>query len=100
LTTDSAFTLTKQGIARHLAGDTPDATRLLVQAVQTDPAYEMAWLWLSSCLSTPGEQRYCLDQALRANPASAPAQKGIAAPAAISMPARTYAATQRCRPHK
>ena len=78
MTIDSAVTLTKQGIARHQAGDTPDATRLLVQAVQADPRYEMAWLWLASCLNAPGEKRYCLDQALIANPQSAPAQKGLA----------------------
>ena len=78
MTIDSAVTLTKQGIACHKAGDIPAATRALVQAVQADPAYEMAWLWLSSCLPTPGEKCYCLNQALRANEQSAPARNGLA----------------------
>jgi hypothetical protein len=78
VTTDSAATLTKQGITAQQAGDTTAALRLLVRAVQADPAYEMAWLWLASCLSTPGEKRYCLDQALIANPQSAPARTGLA----------------------
>lgn len=75
---DSASALTKQGIARQQAGDIPGAMQFFTQAIQADPAYEMAWLWLSSCLSTPGEKRYCLDQALAANPQSAPAAKGLA----------------------
>lgn len=78
VTADNAATLTKEAIARHKAGDTDAAACLLVQAVQDNPTYEMAWLWLSSCLSAPGEKRYCLDQALIANPQSAPARTGLA----------------------
>lgn len=69
--------LTKQGIARHQAGDLPGAAGFFTQAVEAEPTYEMAWLWLSSCLGAPGEKRYCLEHALLANPQSAPARKGL-----------------------
>lgn len=74
---DTAVTLTKQGIAKHAAGETAAAAALFVQAVQIDPSYEMAWLWLSSCLTAPGEKGYCLEQALLTNPQSVPARKGL-----------------------
>lgn len=72
-----ATDLTKQGVALHAAGDIANARRLFVQAVQVDPRYEMAWLWLSSVVSNPPEKRYCLEQALKANPSSSSANRGL-----------------------
>jgi hypothetical protein len=75
----SAEDLTRKGIAAHKAGDATDAARLLAQAVQANPTYEMAWLWLASSLIVPGERRYCLERALTINPQSQPARQGLAA---------------------
>jgi len=51
---------------------------MLVQAINTTPNIEAAWLWLAAYLSVPAEQRYCLEQALNANPNSKPARAGLA----------------------
>lgn len=74
----TASDLTRQGSAALRSGDRATASHLLIAAVQADPVYEMAWLWLSAALEAPSEKRYCLDRALAANPASQPAHTGIA----------------------
>lgn len=83
----TAQDLTAQGIARSKAGDKAGARALLTQAVQLDPRFEVAWLWLSSTLDAPAERRYCLERALQINPASEPARRGLAQlaePAAVT----------------
>lgn len=64
----SAADLTKRGTDAYNAGDLAGARPLLVQALQIDPAYESAWIWLSAVVETDGERRYCLEQAQRINP--------------------------------
>ena len=73
----SSTELTKQAIALQKAGDTPGAVQLLVQALNTTPNFEAAWLWLAACLSVPSEQRYCLEQALSINPESQRARASL-----------------------
>lgn len=74
----NAAELTKAGIAAAQAGDKEKAADLLRQATEADPKSEMAWLWRSSVATSEDEKRGYLQQALLANPQSAPARKGLA----------------------
>lgn len=102
----TAADLTKQGIAAIQAGDRARGAALLLRATEADPRYEMAWLWRSSVAASDDEKRHCLEQALKANPNSAPARKGLAllgpaidappelaAPVEVAAPAVTVAST-------
>lgn len=88
MTTTTAAELTRQGIAAQRAGERDRAADLLRQATEADPSYEMAWLWRSSVAQTDAEKRAHLEAALRANPASEPAKRGMAqlGPAAVDVP--------------
>jgi hypothetical protein len=74
----NAADLTRAGIAAGQRGDTAHAAELFRQATEADPQYEMAWLWRSSMATSDDEKRSHLQQALLANPNSAPAKKGLA----------------------
>ena len=51
----------------------------LFQAALRDPSnLELDWLWLATQVSRASEQAYCLRQALRINPHSALAERGLA----------------------
>jgi hypothetical protein len=52
------------------AGDKARAKQLLVEIVQAEPRNEQAWLWMSAALDDPGQQRYCLEQVLKIDPAN------------------------------
>ncbi len=45
------------------------------EAILEDPDNEHAWLWLAEVSDDPGEQRYCLERALKINPK---ARRGLA----------------------
>jgi cobalamin biosynthesis Mg chelatase CobN len=67
--TDETLQLVKQGIATAKAGDIAGASSLFRQAVETDPANQVALLWLSGCL--PNDEKYhYLEQARAINPDS------------------------------
>ncbi len=48
------------------------------QALRDDSNLEMDWLWLATKVRTDGQRSYCLRWALRINPRSALAMRGIA----------------------
>lgn len=70
-------TLIAEGRAALLAGDKPQAQRLLEQAVALDERSEEAWVWLSGAQSTPDAMASCLQQVLRINPANEQAIEGL-----------------------
>jgi tetratricopeptide (TPR) repeat protein len=74
----NAVDLTRQGIAAYNAGDLLTARDCFARANETDPAYEMAWLWRSSVVGSDAEKRAYLEKALAINPASAAARRGLA----------------------
>lgn len=74
----TAQELTKQATAAYHAKNLPDARKLLVEAVQTEPTYAMGWLWLAAVVEKAGEKRYCLDQVLTFDPSNVQARKGLA----------------------
>jgi len=73
-----AADLTREGIAAAGRGNRAEAADLLKRATDADPRYEMAWLWRSSLAGTDEEKRGHLQQALKANPRSESAKRGLA----------------------
>ncbi len=79
------------------AGNKADARTFLDRALELDEYNEEAWLWLSSVVDTPEEQRTCLDNVLIINPRNEKARAGLKAlgidpDANSSTPALTNAA--------
>jgi hypothetical protein len=50
------------------AGDKPQAIRLLVSLLSSEPTNEQGWWLLAACVNTPQKQRDCLTRVLRINP--------------------------------
>src|SRR5260221_12792065 len=71
--------MVQEGIAAIKAGRKGDAKAVLMKAVELDEQNEQAWLWLSACVDTTGEQHICLENGLAINPANEKARKGLAA---------------------
>ncbi len=59
-------------------GDTARGRELLLKAVEYDRDLSDAWLWLSATTADPAEQKKCLEWAVAADPANAPARRGLA----------------------
>jgi hypothetical protein len=75
-----------EGIKAAKAGDKARAQRLLAHVIRRSPDSAEAWLWLSSTFDTPQGRAFCLENVLSIDPGNRPAQRGLAALAA--MPAR------------
>ena len=69
--------LLNQGITAAKAGRNEQARRLLRQAIEQDEDNEQAWLWLSSVVESPDEQRLCLENVVAINPSNAFARAGL-----------------------
>src|SRR5688572_15383875 len=65
MTTEQLLTA---GIAAAKAKDIAEASKLLVQVVQTDPNSELGWLWLGLCRTAPQQREYCFRRVLFINP--------------------------------
>lgn len=59
-------------------GNKATAQRLLLQAIQTNPNSETAWLLLSAVVGDPVKERDCLERVLAINPHNLPAQRHLA----------------------
>jgi hypothetical protein len=73
----TAEELTRQSLTALRAGDKLQAYELLTEALSIDPQDSEAWLWISTVVATKNERRYCLEQALRFDPANETAQHGL-----------------------
>ena len=51
---------------------------LFMQAIYDDSNLEMDWLWLATKVNSNSQRRYALLRALRINPRSGPAKRGLA----------------------
>lgn len=69
--------LLKQAIDLIKAGDKDAGGKILVTIVKQEPTNELAWLWLSVCVKTNKDKRYCLKQALKINPSNSQAIKAL-----------------------
>lgn len=67
----------REAIRVFRAGNKGEARSLLEKAVEMDPYNEQAWLWLSSAVETPEEQRTCLENVLVINPGNDKAKQGL-----------------------
>ena len=54
----------QQAIAAIKSGDKTLGRSILVRIVQQQPKNELAWLWLSACVSTDEQRRDCLKKVL------------------------------------
>jgi tetratricopeptide (TPR) repeat protein len=69
--------LFQRGLAAARGGQKRVAAGLLTRSLQLDPYNELAWLWLSGVLEDPRQQAFCLQSALRINPANQHALRGL-----------------------
>jgi pimeloyl-ACP methyl ester carboxylesterase len=67
--------LLQSGIAAAKAGNLDQASALLSQVVQADPASELGWLWLGICRSVPAQREFCFRKVLSIHPGNAEAQR-------------------------
>ncbi len=104
MTTDE---LLRAGITAAKAGDIVQASKLLIQVVQTDPNSEWGWLWLGLCRTATEQREYCFRRVLAINPQNSEASRqlqlleklaagaqGIKAPASPAVSARTAPPSQ------
>ncbi len=70
-TIQSSTNLTRRAIVAYQAGRPEAARELLGEALQLDPANELAWIWLAALAHRPEEKRYCLERACELNPEGA-----------------------------
>ena len=70
-TIQSSINLTRRAIVAYQAGRPEAARELLGDALQLDPANELAWIWLAALAHKPEEKRYCLERACELNPEGA-----------------------------
>jgi tetratricopeptide (TPR) repeat protein len=69
--------LYQRGLAAARGGQKRVAAGLLTRSLQLDPHNELGWLWLSGVLEDPRQQAFCLQSALRINPANQHALRGL-----------------------
>lgn len=68
----------QQAITAIKAGDKATGKRLLREILKIDQRNEAAWLWMTQCVNTDEDQQKCLQNALRVNPNSEQAKRGLA----------------------
>lgn len=76
-------------ISAAKSGDKLTARKLLSDYVSENPSSEVAWLWLSACVDSIDQKRYCLNRALAINPNNQNARKALAQLDSSPPPART-----------
>lgn len=71
------FDKLNSAIAAIKAGDKALGLRLLSEIVRVEPSNETAWLWLSTCVDTVEQKKFCLTKALSINPNNQSAHKAL-----------------------
>jgi hypothetical protein len=66
-----------QAVVLIKAGKKLEAVPLLKNILKVDREVELAWLWLSACVETRDNKKYCYQEALRINPANPHAKKAL-----------------------
>jgi tetratricopeptide (TPR) repeat protein len=57
--------------------DTARAKDILTRLIKADPNNTTYWIWMSAAVDTPKERLYCLETALKLDPANASAKQGL-----------------------
>lgn len=76
---DDISQVLEQGIEAAKRGDRATGRRLLEQVIEKEPANELAWIWLASCVNTLKERQDCLERVLQINPDNARAKQALSA---------------------
>lgn len=74
----STVELRDQAISLLEAGRKAEAGRILADLVKQNPEDEFSWRWLSRCVASEEQKRYCLNQVLRINPQNEDAKSLLA----------------------
>ncbi|MDZ4672740.1 MAG: hypothetical protein SH821_17900 [Phototrophicales bacterium] len=74
---DELSQVLEQGIDAAKRGDRATGRRLLEQVIESEPANELAWIWLASCVGTLKERQECLERVLEINPDNARAKQAL-----------------------
>ncbi len=74
----------EQAIAALRAGERHKARELLTRLLRTEQKDVEAWLWMSAAVDTEKEQIFCLQRALKADPSSVEARRGLVVLGALS----------------
>ncbi|HUP28149.1 MAG TPA: hypothetical protein VM409_06910 [Chloroflexia bacterium] len=69
--------LLTRGKQAAMSGQRDLAREMLAHVVYLEPANAEGWLWLSGVVTAPEQVRYCLERALRIDPSSARARRGM-----------------------
>ena len=67
----------KEAISALRAGQRLRAKDLLTRLIKVEQGNADYWLWMSAAVDTEKEQIYCLQNALKADPNSIPARRGL-----------------------
>lgn len=67
----------EQAVAFIKAGDTEKGKQLLSEVIKQNPMDENAWLWMTRCVTTTEQKKYCFDRVLQINPQNPHAIKGL-----------------------
>src|SRR5512137_457101 len=67
----------EQAIAALHAGQRQKAKDLLTRLLRTEQKDLDAWLWMSAAVDTEKEQIFCLQRALKVDPSSVAARRGL-----------------------
>lgn len=59
------------------SGNTDRAKQLLADVLKHNPQDENAWLWMTKCVTSNDEKRYCFERVLKINPQNQHAIEGI-----------------------
>ena len=67
----------KKAVSLIKAGNKQAGAQTLRAILKQNRNHERAWLWMTACVETDNERRYCLDQVLRINPDNATARSAL-----------------------
>jgi hypothetical protein len=59
------------------SGDKATGSQLLASIIREDPANEVAWVWLATCVDDTEKKRFCLKKALAINPTNETYKKAL-----------------------
>lgn len=67
----------EHAVAFIKAGDTEKGKQLLSEVIKQNPRDENAWLWMTRCVTTTEQKKYCFDRVLQINPQNQHAIEGL-----------------------
>jgi len=75
--TDETHEILRQAVAAIRSGEKERGKQLLVQVIEQDEDNELAWLWMTRCVTDRDVKRECLERVLAVNPDNKHAIEGL-----------------------